>query len=241
MPAELRAKPSILVVDDEPQILRAVRAGLTAQGFDVQMAVDGVEALREATSRVPDMVVLDLMLPGEIDGFEICRRLREWTTVPILILSALGNEQQKVKALDLGADDYLTKPFGMDELTARVRAALRRSRTASAPAAQPPVFMSGSLTVDFARRIVTKCSEEVKLTPIEYDILRFLAQNPDRVVTHRQVLSAVWGGEYADDTQLIRVHIGHVRRKIEDDPARPRMIVTEPGVGYRFRTADDSA
>jgi two-component system KDP operon response regulator KdpE len=232
--------PTILVVDDEPQILRAVRSGLLAQGYEVQIATDGAEALREATTHVPDMVVLDLMLPGEIDGFEVCRRLREWTNIPILVLSVLGGERQKVKALDLGADDYLTKPFGMDELTARIRAALRRSKNAvGAAASEDPIFRTGSLSVDFARRIVAKSEQEVKLTPIEYDVLRYLVQNPDRVVTHRHLLSSVWGGEYADDTQLLRVHVGHLRRKIEDDSTRPRMIVTEPGVGYRFKTVEE--
>jgi len=240
MPTHSRVSASILVVDDEAQILRAVRAGLLAQGYDVQIAMDGAEALRQATTNVPDMVVLDVMLPGDMNGLEVCRRLREWTNVPILILSALGNEQQKVKALDLGADDYLTKPFGMDELTARVRAALRRSTAASgATPSEAPSFVSGALCVDFARRIVSKGGEEIKLTPLEYDILRFLTQNPDRVVTHRQLLSTVWGAEYADETQLLRVHVGHLRRKIEDDPARPRMIVTEPGVGYRFKSAEE--
>jgi two-component system, OmpR family, KDP operon response regulator KdpE len=239
MPTQNRNNPSILVIDDEPQILRAVRSGLLAQGYDVHIATDGAEALREATTHVPDMVVLDVMLPGEMNGLEVCRRLREWTTVPILILSALGNEQQKVKALDLGADDYLTKPFGMDELTARVRAALRRSKTGAVAAAETPVFNSGSLCVDFGRRIVSKLGGEIKLTPLEYDILKFLTLNPDRVVTHRQLLSTVWGSEYSDDTQLLRVHVGNLRRKIEDDPGRPRMIVTEPGVGYRFKTAEE--
>ena len=177
------------------------------------------------------------MLPGDIDGLEVCRRLREWSSVPILVLSALSQERQKVAALDLGADDYLTKPFGMSELTARVRAALRRSQTVR-PAADDPSFTQGDLTVDYGRRVVSKHGEEVKLTPLEYDILRFLTQNADRVVTHRQLLSNVWGAEYSEETQLLRVHVGHLRRKIEDDPARPRLIVTEPGVGYRVRTTD---
>ena len=177
------------------------------------------------------------MLPGGMDGLEVCRRLREWSGVPILVLSALGQERQKVAALDLGADDYLTKPFGMDELTARVRAALRRSQAAK-PGRRSRQLRPGGLTMDYARRLVFKDGQEVKLTPLEYDILRFLTQNADRVVTHRQLLSDVWGAEYAEETQLLRVHVGHLRRKIEDDPARPRLIVTEPGVGYRFRTTD---
>ncbi len=229
----------ILVVDDEPEVLRAVRAGLTAQGYVVQVAMNGEEALREATTHVPDMVILDMMLPGGISGLDVCKRLREWTDVPILVLSALGQERQKVAALDAGADDYLTKPFGMDELTARVRAALRRRRTS--PIKEPSSFSTGDLTVDYARRQVLKNGQELKLTPLEYDILRFLTQNADRVVTHRHLLATVWGGEYTDETQLLRVHVGHLRQKIEDNPSRPRLIVTEPAVGYRFRTSDPEA
>ena len=227
----------ILVVDDEPEILRAVRSGLMAQGYDVLTAGTGIEALRIATSSSPGMVILDVMLPGDIDGLEVCRRMREWTNVPILMLSALGQERQKVAALDLGADDYLTKPFGMGELTARVRAALRRRQTMK-QADEPSVFVCDNLTMDYARRIALKNGEEVKLTPLEYDILRYLTQNADRVVTHRQLLSNVWGAEYSEDTQLLRVHVGHVRQKIEDNPARPRLIVTEPGVGYRCRATE---
>ena len=176
------------------------------------------------------------MLPGGVGGLEVCRRLREWSQVPILVLSALGQERQKVAALDMGADDYLTKPFGMDELTARVRAALRRFQ--GVQPAEQPTFTNGDLTVDYGRRIVLKDGGEVKLTPLEYNILLFLTQNADRVVTHRQLLANVWGAEYTEETQLLRVHVGHVRRKIEDNPARPRLIITEPGVGYRFRTSE---
>lgn len=175
------------------------------------------------------------MMPG-LDGLEVCRRLRAWTDVPILVLSARSQEKQKVAALDLGADDYLTKPFGMDELTARIRAALRRGRRARP--ADAPTFTAGDLEVDYARRLAFKAGQELKLTPLEYDILRFLTQNADRVLTHRQVLAAVWGPEDVEETQYLRVHIGHLRQKIEDNPARPRFIVTEPGVGYRFRTSD---
>ena len=223
----------ILIVDDEPEILRAVRAGLRAQGYETETAADGEEALRQASSRAPSLVILDLMLPG-IGGIEVCRRLREWTDVPVIVLSALGQERQKVLALDAGADDYLTKPFGMDELTARVRAALRRTRT-SAREQPPAAFSAGGLTIDYAARIVLRDGVEIRLTPLEYDILRYLTQNHDRVVTHRQLLSNVWGAEYSEETQLLRVHVGHVRQKIEENPARPRLIVTEPGVGYRFK------
>lgn len=229
-------KPTILVIDDEPEILRAVRSGLAAQGYQIETATAGEEALAIAARSAPNLVILDVMLPGELDGLEVCRRLREWSDVPILMLSALGQERQKVAALDLGADDYLTKPFGMAELTARVRAALRRYRKTTPATSEPAAFATGDLRVDYARRVVEKAGAEVKLTPLEYDVLRFLTQNADRVVTHRQLLSHVWGSEYSEDTQLLRVHIGHLRAKIETDPSRPTLIITEPGVGYRFRT-----
>lgn len=242
----IKDKAGILVVDDEPEILRALQAGLVAQGYDISTARDGQDALRQTESAMPDLVILDIMLPGAFDGLEVCRRLRETSAVPILILSALGQERQKVAALDLGADDYLTKPFGMDELTARVRAALRRYRSSSgsqsgalhSPVEPPPVFTCGALTVDYDRRLVLKQAEEIRLTPLEYDILRFLTLNADRVVTHRQLLSSVWGAEYVKETQLLRVHVGHLRQKIEENPARPRLILTEPGIGYRFRTIE---
>ncbi len=227
--------PSILVIDDEPEIRRAVRAGLTAQGYRVTMAQDGEEGLRLAGVSPPDLVILDLMMPG-LDGVEVCRRLRARSDVPILVLSARSQEAQKVAALDTGADDYLTKPFGMEELTARIRAALRRRR-GSLPADAPP-FTARDLTVDYGRRLAFKGEAELKLTPIEYEILRFVTENADRVLTHRQILAAVWGPEDVEETQYLRVHVGHLRRKIEDDPARPRSLVTEPGVGYRFRTTD---
>jgi two-component system KDP operon response regulator KdpE len=230
------AEKPILIVDDEPEILRAVRAGLRAQGYRVETAVSGEEALRKASSEAPCLVVLDVMLPG-MDGIEVCRRFREWSNAPIIVLSALGQERQKVEALDAGADDYLTKPFGMDELTARVRAALRRFGNATPQAAQPS-FSTGSIRIDYAARIVTRDKEELKLTPIEYDILRFLTLNADRVVTHRMLLANVWGAGYSDETQLLRVHVGHLRQKIEENAARPKLIITEPGVGYRFRTAE---
>jgi two-component system KDP operon response regulator KdpE len=227
---------TILVVDDEPEILRAIRSGLVAQGYEVLTAKSGGEALQIASSNTPNLVILDVMLPGEIDGLEVCRRLREWTSTPILMLSALSQEKQKIAALDLGADDYLTKPFGMGELTARVRAALRRTQ-AHTQTLEPAAFVHGDISVDYGRRIVEKSGQEIKLTPIEYEILRYLTQNADRVVTHHHLLSNVWGAEYCDDTQLLRVHIGHLRQKIEDNPARPKLIVTEPGVGYRCRTS----
>ena len=221
----------ILIADDEPEIRKTVAASLEAQGYTVHTAADGAEALRLAAIALPDFVILDLMMPV-LDGLETCRRLRSWTDVPILVLSARSEEIQKVRALDLGADDYLTKPFGMDELTARIRAALRRQ---AGRAADAPVFTSGNLTIDYAKRLAYKSNRELKLTPHEYEILRFMTQNAERVLTHRQVLAAVWGPEDVEETQYLRVHVSHLRQKIEDNPARPKFIVTEPGVGYRFR------
>lgn len=223
----------ILVVDDEPQIRRALRAGLTAQGYAVISVASGEEALDQAATQPPALVILDLMLPG-LSGLEVCRHLREWSDVPILVLSARGQEKDKVHALDLGADDYLTKPFGMDELLARVRAALRRQGRGRLET--EAALMVGEIVIDFARRVVTQQGEEIRLTPLEYDVLRYLAINADRVVTHRQLLSHVWGPENAEETQYLRVHIGHLRQKLERDPARPQFLITEPGVGYRFRT-----
>jgi two-component system, OmpR family, KDP operon response regulator KdpE len=230
-------KPVILVVDDEPEILRALRAGLAAQGYEILAATNGEEGLALATSKSPDLVILDMMLPGEIDGLEVCRRLRQWSDIPILMLSALGHERQKVAALDIGADDYLTKPFGMSELTARVRAALRRVRK-QPQAAEQETFEAGDMVIDYFRRIVTRQGDEVRLTPYEFEILKFLSQHADRVITHRHLLGQVWGPEYVEDTQTLRVHIGHLRRKIEPNPSRPTLIITEPGVGYRLKSAD---
>ncbi len=230
-------KSVVLIVDDEPEILRALRAGLAAQGYEILAASTGEEALNLAASRSPNLVILDVMLPGAIDGREVCRRLRQWSDLPIIMLSALGQERQKVAALDIGADDYLTKPFGMSELTARVRAALRRNRARPASSELPNAEFD-DVTIDFARRIVTKAGEEIRLTPYEYEILRFLAQNADRVITHRLLLGEVWGPEYVEDTQTLRVHIGHLRRKIEAEGARPTLIVTEPGVGYRLKSSE---
>jgi len=230
-----RDSGTILVVDDEPELRKTVAASLQAQGYTVHTAMNGEEALRLAAISPPDLVVLDLMMPV-LDGMETCRRLRAWTDVPILVLSARSEEPQKIRALDLGADDYLTKPFGMGELTARIRASLRRHR--GAHPADTPVFTAGSLVVDYARRLAFKNDQELKLTPHEYEILRFMTQNAERVLTHRQVLAAVWGPEDVEETQYLRVHVSHLRQKIEDNPARPRFIVTESGVGYRFRTAE---
>jgi two-component system KDP operon response regulator KdpE len=222
----------ILVVDDEAQIRRALRAGLTSQGYDVVLAETGEEAIDLAAVQPPALVVLDLTLPG-ISGLQVCRQLREWSDVPILILSARGRERDKVDALDQGADDYLTKPFGMDELLARIRASLRRRVSERTPEA---TLVFGDVVVDYARRIVTRNGAEVRLTRLEYDVLRYLTANADRVVTHRQILSHVWGPENSEETQYLRVQIGRLRQKLEQDTARPQYLLTEPGVGYRFRS-----
>jgi two-component system KDP operon response regulator KdpE len=224
----------ILVVDDEPQILRSLRTTLASHGYDVQTAATGEEALAAVEGRLPDLVVLDLVLPG-LSGLEVCRRLRARSSLPIVVLSARGDERDKVAALDLGADDYLTKPFGVNELLARIRAALRRAAGARGPSA---VVEAGGLRVDFDRRQVTLDAAEVRLTPTEFDLLKALVANAGRVLTHGYLLRTVWGPEYEGESQLLRVFIGQLRRKVERDPSRPRQILTEPGVGYRFRLDD---
>jgi two-component system KDP operon response regulator KdpE len=219
----------VLIVDDEAQIRRALRTGLTGHGYVVEVAEDGETALTAIAAHPPDIVVLDLVMPG-IDGFEVLRQLRAWSRLPVLVLSAHGQELDKVEALDLGADDYLTKPFGMGELLARLRAVLRR---AGAP--QDPVLRAGDVAIDLARHVVTRSGTEIHLTPTEYDLLRVLATDVDKVLTHRQLLERVWGGYAAENTQQLRVYINYLRRKLEADPTRPQLIVTEPGVGYRLK------
>jgi two-component system KDP operon response regulator KdpE len=221
----------ILVVDDEPQLLRSLRTTLAAHGYDVQTATTGEEALDLLAARLPDLVVLDLVLPG-LSGLAVCQELRARAPVPILILSARGDERDKVAALDAGADDYLTKPFGVNELLARIRAALRRAAGARGPST---VVESGDLRIDVDRRVVTRGGDDIRLTPTEFDLLKTLVANAGRVLTHGYLLRAVWGPQYDGESQLVRVFIGQLRRKIERDPARPAHIVTEPGVGYRFR------
>lgn len=224
--------PTILIVDDEPQIRRALRVGLGAHGYEILLASNGEEALDQVALHSPDLIVLDLAMPG-VDGFQVCERLREWSHAPVIVLSVRRGETDKVKALDLGADDYLTKPFGMEELLARIRANLRRTQTAQQP---DPILTVGEVTIDFSRRCVTVRGEDIRLTKTEYEILRYLAQNGDKVLTHRQLLREVWGPDYEEDIQCLRVHIGNLRQKIEPSPPRFRFILTEPGVGYRFRT-----
>ncbi len=219
----------VLVCDDDGQILRALRVVLRDAGYDVIPTSTGEEALDCAAVRPPQAAILDLMLPG-IDGVEVCRRLREWSDMPILVLSAVDEEAEKVRALQTGADDYVTKPFAPAELVARLQAALRRS----APAADEPVLAAGDLTLDRAARRVTVAGEEVHLTPIEYDLLSALMRNRGRLLTHRALLVEVWGPEYADATSVLRTHIANLRAKIEGPDRARRLIRTDAGVGYRF-------
>jgi len=221
-------KPRILVVDDEHQILRALRVILRDAGFEAVPADSAEEALDLAAVQTPDAAIVDLVLP-DIDGVELCRRLREWSDMPIILLSAVGDEDAKVRALAAGADDYITKPFGPRELVARLEANLRRT----APQPEEAVIESDGLAVDLARRSVLVDGSEVHLTPIEFDLLRLLIRNRGRLMTHRDLLVNVWGAGYGDDTQVLRAHIANLRRKIEP-PGGPRYIRTDPGVGYRF-------
>jgi two-component system KDP operon response regulator KdpE len=220
----------VLVVDDEPAIRRFLRVSLAAHGYVIFEAGDGQSALSAVSADRPDLVILDLGLP-DLDGIEVTRLLREWTRIPIIILSVRGQEADKIAALDAGADDYVTKPFGAGELLARMRVALRRAGRSSAE----PVFTSDDLTVDLARRQVTVAGREVQLTPTEYDLLRALVMNAGTVLTHRQLLREVWGTGYEQEMHMLRVNISNLRRKLEPDPTRPRYIRTEPGVGYRLR------
>lgn len=227
----------ILVVDDEPQIRRSLQVNLQNRGYTVETAESGEEALRSFTNRRPDVMILDLLLPG-IGGVEVTRRIRASTAVPIIVLSAIGDENRKVEALEAGADDYMTKPFGTEELLARIRSVLRRA--AGARSAQP-VFVAGRMSVNFDRREVLLDDKPVKLTPTEYDLLKFLIEHAGKVLTHRMILQAVWGQGYVDQAQYLRVFIGQLRKKIELVPARPAFIVTDPGVGYRFCQDGDAS
>lgn len=223
--------PRILVIDDEPQILRALKTILAEKDFSVTTATHGEEGLAMAAAHVPDLIILDLGLP-DMDGIEVCARLREWTECPIIVLSVRDSEREKVAALDKGADDYLTKPFGIDELLARIRVALRRS--ARANSTQTSVVKAGPLQIDLAWHTVTRDGEELKLTATEFSLLAYLAANRGRVLTHRSILEHVWGPADADHTEYLRVYMRQLRKKLEPDPEHPQIIVTEPGVGYRF-------
>jgi two-component system KDP operon response regulator KdpE len=222
----------VLVVDDEAQIRRALRVALRANGYDVEETETGEEALDAVATRPPDLVILDLGLP-DLDGVEVCRRLREWSRLPIIVLSAHGDDAAKVRALDEGADDYVTKPFSMPELLARMRVALRHAATSGERG--EAVIRAGDVEIDLARRVVTRAGQEVHLTPTEYGLLRFLAQHAGRVITHGHLLRSVLGPGYDESTGMLRVHVAGLRKKLEADPSQPCFLLTEPGVGYRLR------
>ena len=224
-------QPHVLVIDDEPQILRAVRTILTAKQFRVTTASRGEEGLTLAAAQSPDLIILDLTLP-DLDGIEVCARLREWTQVPIIVLSVRDTEKDKVAALDRGADDYLTKPFGIEELLARIRVALRHS--AQTKGTGQSVVRSGALEIDLAEFRVTRDGVEVKLTATEFKLLAHLAGHAGRVHTHHAILAAVWGPEYAEHVEYLRVYMRQLRKKLEADPNHPEILTTEPGIGYRF-------
>jgi two-component system, OmpR family, KDP operon response regulator KdpE len=225
----------VLVVDDEPQIRRFLRTSLGAQAYTVLEASTAQEAILQASTQRPDIIVLDLGLP-DLDGMDVIRKIREWSKTPIIVLSVRGREQDKIAALDLGADDYITKPFGMGELMARIRGALRHRLQQEV---DEPIFTAGGLRVDLAKRIVQVNDQEVKLTPTEYELLRTLVTHAGKVVTHQQLLQEVWGPADVDETHYLRVYIGQLRHKIEKNPAQPQYILTEPGVGYRLRPVSD--
>jgi two-component system KDP operon response regulator KdpE len=223
--------PHILVIDDEPQILRALRTILTARQFRVSTASRGEEGLALAVAGAPDLIILDMSLP-DMDGLEVCRRLREWSQVPIVVLSVRDSERDKVAALDHGADDYLTKPFGIEELLARIRVALRHSVQASG--SKQTVIKAGLMTLDLVQHIVTRDGVEVKLTATEFNLLAYLASHAGRVLTHKMILSNVWDAADADRVEYLRVYMRQLRKKLEADPDHPQVLITEPGVGYRF-------
>ncbi|WP_437601244.1 response regulator [Sorangium sp. So ce590] len=227
----------VLLIEDDPQMRRFLRAMLAARDYRLVEAETGGEGIAQATTRNPDLVLLDLGLP-DMDGLEVTRRLREWSAVPIIVLSARGQEQDKIDALDGGADDYLTKPFSAGELLARLRVALRHAaRAARGANAESSSFQVQDVEVDLARRVVLRAGEEIHLTPIEYKLLTTLIRHAGKVLTHRQLLGEVWGPAYAGQTHYLRVYMAQLRHKLERDPARPQMLITEPGVGYRLKGA----
>jgi two-component system KDP operon response regulator KdpE len=229
--------PHVLVIDDEPQILRAMRTILTEKKFKVTIANRGEEGLALAAANPPDIIILDLGLP-DMDGIQVCARLREWTQIPIIILSVRDSEADKVAALDKGADDYLTKPFSIEELLARIRVALRHSAQTQGQAKET-VVRAGSLLIDLARYIITRDGEEIKLTATEFKLLAYLAANTGRVLTHQSILRYVWGDAEADHVEYLRVYMRQLRKKLELDPENPKFLLTEPGIGYRFLTGED--
>ncbi|WP_371381228.1 response regulator [Sporomusa aerivorans] len=219
----------ILVIDDEPQIRKLLNVSLQAHGYQLSEAGNGLEGIQQAAAFKPDLAIVDLGLP-DMDGKKVIQQIREWSSMPIIILTARDQEQEKIAALDAGADDYITKPFGIGELMARMRVCLRRIATSD----NEPILRCGGLAVDLLQRRVTVDDREIKLTPTEYELIKFMMQHAGRVLTHKQLLKAGWGNSYGEDTHYIRIYIGQLRRKIEQDPAQPRYIVTESGIGYRL-------
>ena len=232
----MTAGARILVVDDELPIRRSLKVNLETRGYTVDTAETGEKAIVAFENRRPDLLVLDLLMPG-MGGIDVIRKLRAVSTIPIIVLSAIGEEARKVQALELGADDYMTKPFSMEELFARIRSLLRRAAGATSAA---PVFLAGDLSVNFDRREVSLEGQPVKLTPTEYDLLKYMIEHAGKVLTHRMLLQEVWGQAYVDQAQYLRVFVGQLRKKIEKHPGRPRFILTDPGVGYRFCTDTDA-
>jgi two-component system, OmpR family, KDP operon response regulator KdpE len=230
-------KPRILVVDDEPQLTRVLRTGLKSRGYDVRVAADGLEGFETFSNWSPDLVITDLAMP-KMDGLELCRRLRHISQVPIIILSAKGDEKVKVEALDIGADDYVTKPFGIDELLARVRASLRRTSSPQTNEPVQTVFDSGEFHVDLETRNVTVRGREIHLTPKEFDLLIYFIKHSGKVLTHRTLLAAVWGGDYVEQDQYLRVFVGNLRKKLSANASGQSYILTEPWIGYRFNPGE---
>jgi len=222
----------VLIIDDEAQIIHALETGLERNDYEIVTALSGEEGLGLAAMHKPDIIILDLAMPG-LTGFDVCKELRSWSKAPIIVSSVRKSEEDKIRALDLGADDYLVKPFGLQELMARMRAVLRRSNQQED--SEGSVFELDNLRIDFAKRNVSLNGEEVHLTPKEYDLLRYMTMNVDRVLTHKQLLTEVWGPEYGNDTHTLRVHVANLRTKVEERPERPRFIHTETRIGYRFR------
>jgi two-component system KDP operon response regulator KdpE len=233
----------ILVVDDEMPIQRILRKNLVMGGYEVFVAGDGKQALEMVYLHQPDLILLDLCLPGELDGLDVCMEVRKITDIPIIVLSAVNDEKQKVRALDLGADDYLTKPFSSDELQARVRACLRRAKIAQTTMESQPTLLSsddGYIRMNVEQRLVRAGEQEVRLTPTEFELLRHLMLYAGKVLTHRSLLRAVWGPEYGEEADYLRVYVRQLRRKVEKEPSRPRYILTEPGIGYMFRSREET-
>ena len=227
--------PLILLIDDEPQILRALKTILAANHFRILSAINGEQGLALAAAQLPDVIILDLSLP-DLDGFQVCEQIREWSTVPIIVLSVRDSEKDKVTALDKGADDYLTKPFGIDELLARIRVALRHSEQTIGN--KETIITAGPVMIDLARHLITINGEEARLTATEFKLLSYLAAHSDRVLTHQTILSHVWGFDDAEHIEYLRVYIGQLRKKLELNPDDPKILITDPGIGYRFKTTD---